>query len=261
MPSIFNGFPTLIKRVQAARPAVLPGGNPTPVRAAAAVPVPSSQASAERTLINQLLRRTSVPAFIVSDGLVINNLPADAGSESGLFGVAALIEAATPAGALTTALAGTGQAVLDGVGAEVVIPGVVLEFSTNASTSQPSAISGRLRGQYRQPTIFGADAGDLRARGAAFEQLSFDTGVFTVTPTELGSKYTMVVLGHQVVNSRTFLRPLSVAGARVHFAEATPLVLDISTAPTGLVTTMTALTPTHALFPQVIDALTSKDFA
>lgn len=212
-------------------------------------------------LMSQLLKRTQVPAFIVSDGLIINNLPADAASESGLFGVASIMEEATPAGALTTSLAGVGQVVLDGVGDEIIFPGVVLEFSTNASTSQPSAISGRLRGRYKAPTRYSAATGDLRARGAAFENLTFDTGVFTVTPLELGSKYTMVILGHQVVNSRTFLRTLTVAGALVSYVEATPLVLDISTAPTGLVTTMTVLTPTHYLYPQVIDALTSKDFA
>lgn len=211
-------------------------------------------------IIAQLLKKTAVPAILTDDGLEVNNLPIDSASEMGIFGIATLFESATPAGALTAQVSGIGQALLETAGDEIVIPGVVVEFSTNASTSQPTAIAGRIRGCYRG-AVRAADAtGALRNRGAALENLDFDTGTFMVTPKALGQKYTMVVLGHQVVNSRTFLRPLSVAGAFVRYVEKAPMAIDIASGPTGLVTTITALTPTHAIYPDVIAALTAKEF-
>lgn len=235
-------------------------GSPAPAKAAPVVVASPALPGNISGLIALLLKPTSVPAILTDPGLEINNLPIDSASESGIFGTARLFEAATPAGALTAQIAGTGQVLLETTNPEVVIPGVVLEFSTNASTSQPTPIAGRLRGTYQGAVKYADATGALRARGAAFEQLDFDTGVFMVTPKSLGQKYTMVVLGHQVVNSRTYLRPLSLGAALTRFVEASPLVLDINSGPTGLVSTVTALTPTHSIFPDVVRALTQKDF-
>lgn len=249
------------------RPAVTPTTQPartTTVPSPVAAPAASSKDGAIASIVAQLIKaRKRVPIYLLSTGLEPGVIPVDTEAEVGRSVVSHILAEGemSPAGSVSASLAGTGSVELacPAGSIELGVPAIVLQFATTTDGSQPGPITGSVLGSYSGPTKFAVGAGgaaELRdnADGSLHD---FKSGVFEVTPRTLGEKHTMVILPYQIVNSRTYLRPLAVSEAGVKYQQANKLQLTITGAPDGLLTTIGILTVQHAMYRDVIDAISA----